>query len=209
MGVAVPPQVADGLWVYFQLLVKWNVKINLTGLHLIDLAPEGFDRLFIEPVIAAAHVSGAQSMIDIGSGGGSPALPLAVAAGMRRLAMVESKTRKSVFLREAARALGLSNVSVITARHEALAADPDLYETFDILTIRAVRVGPLELSTLQTLVRPGGKLLLFRSAAEPAPQVPPTLAAAQIYPLNLSGSSELAVLQKLVDVPRETARRME
>src|SRR6266540_2424475 len=67
-GIAVPAALADRLWVYFQLLAKWNAKINLTGLDLDDPTPEGIDRLLIEPLLAAPHGEGARSLIDIGSG---------------------------------------------------------------------------------------------------------------------------------------------
>ena len=125
-GITVPAALSDGLWVYFQLLAKWNAKINLTGLDLQDPTPEGIDRLLIEPLIAAPYAEGATSLIDIGSGGGSPALPLALALRGVPLVMIEVKTRKSVFLREAARELGLHDARVVTARHESLLADPAL-----------------------------------------------------------------------------------
>src|SRR5689334_25150230 len=90
VGLAVPSELADRLWVYFQLLTKWNAKINLTGLDLDDPTPEAMDRLLIEPLLAAPHGEGSLSLIDIGSGGGSPALPLALALGGDvKLAMIE------------------------------------------------------------------------------------------------------------------------
>src|SRR6185503_6303015 len=135
-GITVPTALSDRLWVYFQLLAKWNAKINLTGLDLLDPTPEGIDRLLIEPLVAAPYAAGARSLIDIGSGGGSPALPLALALPGARLVMIEVKTRKSVFLREAARELGLENATVVTTRHEALLADPSFHEAFDLLSIR-------------------------------------------------------------------------
>jgi 16S rRNA (guanine527-N7)-methyltransferase len=78
-------------------------------------------------------------MIDIGSGGGSPAIPMALAMASIRLLMVESKTRKSVFLREAIRAVALQGADVAASRFEELLARADLHEAHDILTIRAVR----------------------------------------------------------------------
>ena len=53
MAVTVSSTLADRLWVYFQLLAKWNAKINLTGLDLDDPTPEAIDRLLIEPLVAA------------------------------------------------------------------------------------------------------------------------------------------------------------
>ncbi len=66
--------------------------------------------------------------MDVGSGGGSPAIPLKLAVPRLRLTMVEAKARKSAFLREAVRHLGLEQRSVETARYEELLARPDLHE---------------------------------------------------------------------------------
>lgn len=204
-GLVVPAALADRLWVYFQLLSKWNSKINLTGLDLAEPTPEGLDRLLIEPLVAASYVEGAGSLIDIGSGGGSPALPLALALPGLRLAMVEVKTRKSVFLREAARELGLENATVVTTRHEALLADPSFHEAFDLLSIRAVRVEARVFAALQAFIRPGGRLLHFRTAAETAPLLPPPLQLIGAHPLGEASRGQLLVILKATrNVPRGT-----
>jgi len=205
-GITVPPALADRLWIYFQMLSKWNSKINLTGLALEEPTPEGIDRLFIEPLLAAAHGEGARSLIDIGSGGGSPAVPLALALPGARLAMVEVKTRKSVFLREVARELGMDNTTVVTARHEALLADPSFHDAFDLLSVRAVRVEQRVFAALQAFVRPGGRLLHFRSASETAPLLPPPLQLVGAHALGEASRGQLLVIVKAArDVPRGTS----
>ena len=124
-GLTIRPELGAQLEIYYRLLSAWNSKINLTGLNLSDYGPESLDRLLIEPLVAAAHVRPAvRSLLDIGSGGGSPAIPLALALSDISLLMVEAKTRKSVFLREALRALGLSRGDVVTARFEELLTKP-------------------------------------------------------------------------------------
>jgi 16S rRNA (guanine527-N7)-methyltransferase len=197
-GVVLPADVAAKLETYYRLLSTWNQKINLTGLSLADPTPEVLDRLLIEPLVAARHVlAGAARMIDIGSGGGSPALPLALALPTLQLLMVESKTRKSIFLREAARALDMTNAEVATSRFEQLLARPDLHEAHDLLTIRAVRVESRVLMSLQAFVRPQGQLFLFKSTAGDAPEAPtPPLAWRATYPLIESLRSRLVVLEK-------------
>lgn len=205
-GIVVPPALADRLWVYYELLAKWNAKINLTGLDLEDPTPEGLDRLLIEPLLAAPHANGARSLIDIGSGGGSPALPLALALQGARLVMIEVKTRKSVFLREAARELGLEDARVVTARHESLLADPSFHDAFDLLSVRAVRVEARVFSALQAFLRPGGRLFHFRAAADTAPLLPPPLQLAGAYPLGEASRGQLLVIVKAVkSVPRGTS----
>ena len=206
-GIAIPATLADGLWVYFQLLAKWNAKINLTGLDLQDPTPEGIDRLLIEPLVAAPHANGAGSLIDIGSGGGSPALPLALALGGVRLVMIEVKTRKSVFLREAARELGLEDASVVTSRHESLLSDPTFHDAFDLLSVRAVRVEARVFAALQAFVRPGGQVFHFRSVSELSPLIPPPLQLTGVHSLGEASRGQLLVIAKgFTGVPRGTPR---
>jgi len=181
------------------LLEVWNRKINLTGFNLAEPTPETVDRLLIEPLVAAKHVpANLTRMLDVGSGGGSPAIPMALALPSVQLLMVESKTRKSVFLREVIRALELRCVDVAASRYEELLARPDLHETNDLVTIRAVRIEPRLLSGIQAFIRPRGFLFLFRgsTAADPSETVPPPLAWYGTFPLLESLRSRLVVLQK-------------
>lgn len=210
-GAPITTELAARLEVYYRLLAAWNDKINLTGLRVSDLAPEAIDRLLIEPLIAAKHVlPGAIRMFDAGSGGGSPAIPLALATNLH-LVMVESKTRKSVFLREAVRALEMPEAVVITARFEELLSRPDLHEAHDLLTIRAVRIEARTLMTLQAFVKPKGQMFLFRGveAGDPSGTLTPPLSWVATQPLLESSQSRLVILGKRLigrDVPRGTPR---
>jgi 16S rRNA (guanine527-N7)-methyltransferase len=204
-GVSLSPAVADRLEIYYRLLALWNTKINLTGLNLIETTPESIDRLLIEPLVAAKHVPpGATRMIDIGSGGGSPAIPLALTIPGVQLVMVESKTRKSVFLREAVRELGLPDAEVVTARVEELLARPDLHETQDLVTVRAVRIESSLFSTLQAFTKPGGSVFMFRGAAAD-PQLgnfSPLLTWRATFPLVDPTRDRLLVFEKRKTSPR-------
>lgn len=198
-GVSLSPVLADRLEIYYRLLTSWNTKINLTGLNLTDTTPESIDRLLIEPLVAAKYVQpGVVKMIDIGSGGGSPALPLALAIPGVQLVMVESKTRKSVFLREAVRALELPDAEVVTVRVEELLARPDLHETQDLVTVRAVRIEASLFSTLQAFTKPGGFVFMFRgAAADPLWQnFSPLLTWRATYPLVEATRDRLLVFEK-------------
>jgi 16S rRNA (guanine527-N7)-methyltransferase len=204
-GVVLPSQLGTRLEAYFRLLATWNEKINLTGMDLSEPTPEALDRLLIEPLVAAKHApQGAVRMVDIGSGGGSPAIPFALAVSARLL-MVESKTRKSVFLKEALRALEMTDAEVLTSRFEALLARPELHEAHDLLTIRAVRVESRVLTGLQAFVKPGGWLFLFRSTSGDAPEaITPPLSWVATFPLVEPLRSRLVVLKKR-NVSRGTA----
>lgn len=207
-GVFLDEALASGLVAYYELLARWNRKINLTSLEDPD---EAIDRLLLEPVVAARHLSPAVvDVMDIGSGGGSPALPLTLALGPQvRLTMVEVKARKSAFLREAVRHLGLTDARVETSRYEELLALPELHEKFDVLSMRAVKVESRVLMTLQAFVKPGGSLLLFRGPA--GPEIPPgilhPLEWQSTVPLVEALQSRLSILRKRSagsSVPRGT-----
>lgn len=199
-NVSLDQPLLEQLETYYQLLTKWNAKINLTAFRLVPEGEEGaIDRLLIEPVVSARYVpENARTLLDAGSGGGSPAIPLKLASHNLHLRMVEAKTRKAVFLREAVRELGLTDAEVETTRFEELLSRPELHEATDLVSIRAVRVEMRTLLTLQAFLRPGGKLLLFRGAGkhdlENSP--PPPLSWLATYPLIDALHSKLVVLGK-------------
>jgi 16S rRNA (guanine527-N7)-methyltransferase len=198
-GVTVSATLAAHLETYYRLLAAWNQRINLTALNLAEATDEAFDRLLVEPLVAARHVPvTARRMLDVGSGGGSPAIPLSLALSHVHLLMVESKTRKSVFLREAIRALNLDEADVATARFEELLTRPDLHESHDLVTIRAVRIESRVLMGLQAFLKPGGRLFLFRGPApgDPGETLNPPLIWLATYPLVESLRSRLVVLEK-------------
>lgn len=213
-NVTLDPQLVESLGAYFRLLQFWNEKVNLTAFSLKDAPDEAIDRLLIEPLVAAKHLHGSQGhghahgpqlgphprMLDIGSGGGSPAIPLKLAIPSLNLVMVESKTRKSAFLREAIRHLNLADSLVETFRAEDLLTRPELHESQDLVTIRAVRIEQKLLTRIQAFLRLGGRILLFRSSAgtETPPLVAPPLVYEATWTLVETLRSRLVVLRKML-----------
>jgi 16S rRNA (guanine527-N7)-methyltransferase len=153
----------DQLEAYYQLLTRWNRSINLTGLSLEPLCDDTLDRLLLEPLAVASHVpESSGEWFDLGSGGGSPAIPLKIARPSLRLTMVEARERKAAFLREVTRELGILNSSVISERFEALGLRPDFRGVASLVTVRAVRVDSSLLHTSRHLLsRDGGRLFLL------------------------------------------------
>src|SRR5262245_46544264 len=125
--VTIAPATATACAAYLELLERWNRRINLTALPLDPPTDAAIDRLIVEPVAAARHLgTGDRTVVDLGSGGGSPALPFKIAARQVRLVMVESRARKVAFLREAARHLELADVTVEATRFEDAATHTSL-----------------------------------------------------------------------------------
>ena len=178
---------------YLALLNAWNSRMNLTSLHDRD---DAVDRLILEPVSAARFLHDARSLLDLGSGGGSPAIPLKIQLPQASLTMVESKIRKGAFLREAARRLSLEQVRVESRRFEELLTDVAAHESSDVVSIRAVRIQASTLSAAQAFLRPGGRVALFRGPGEDAPPAIPTLVVEAEEPLVETLRSRMLILRK-------------
>jgi 16S rRNA (guanine527-N7)-methyltransferase len=162
-GVAIDLQQGHALEAYFELLARWNRRINLTALPLDPPTDIALDRLFIEPLIAAEALgdNSYTGWIDLGSGGGSPAIPMKTAWPATKLTMVESKSRKAAFLREAIREIPLIEASVAESRFERLAG---IAVAADLVTVRAVKPDSRLFVTAYSLLGVGGKLAMFCSS---------------------------------------------
>jgi 16S rRNA (guanine527-N7)-methyltransferase len=165
-GALVDATAADALEQYFSVLARWNPKVNLTALPLNPPGEETFDRLFVEPVVAAAHIEPLNfgdaplKWFDLGSGGGSPAIPLKIVRPSWHLTMVEAKERKAAFLREAIRALHLQEAEVLNARLESL----DRRATADVVTVRAVKLDNTVAEAVRNLLNGDGIFAVFDSS---------------------------------------------
>ena len=161
-GIDPPLSGIAGLEAYFRLLATWNRKINLTALALDPPADETFDRLFVEPLAAGRFAPAIVSRwVDLGSGGGSPAIPLKIVRPDLPLVMVESKVRKAAFLREAIRVLALPAATVENSRVEQLATNAQFAGTAGLVTVRAVRLDDEFLREATRLLHPTGQLFVF------------------------------------------------
>jgi 16S rRNA (guanine527-N7)-methyltransferase len=196
----------EPLEAYFRLLAHWNAKINLTSLTLEPPTDEAFDRLLVEPLAASKQIpTNASSVwVDLGSGGGSPAIPLKIARPALKLTMIESKERKGAFLREAVRILDLRDAVVETERFEVSAAAPEHAATTDLVTARAVRTDAEFFHVAARLLKHGGQLFLFRPAHSPSPD-PSGWKRINTFPLIESPSSFLAVYQRVFHVEQPTS----
>lgn len=185
----------DRLAAFVDLMAKWNRKINLTALSLDPLTTDSIDRLIVEPVVASGFVTKPDArVLDLGSGGGSPAIPFRIQLPSASMRMVESRSKKCAFLREAARSLDLANTSVEESRFELLFDRPDLKHSAEIITIRAVRLDAELVDLIRFLLVPDGQI--FRFASQSESQVPAGigLRTISVHPLVPSHLSQLQIL---------------
>jgi 16S rRNA (guanine527-N7)-methyltransferase len=172
---------------YCELLLTWSARINLTGARtlealLVSHLPDAF--------ALASVLSGNEHVVDIGSGGGLPGIPLAVLRPGLRVLLVEPIAKKVAFLRTAVRELGLGLVSVDPHRSEDLVRQR---AQFDAAVSRATLPPQAWVSLGLELLRPGGRVFVL--AAADVPVVGPPGAATLVDRLYLGGARRLLVLQ--------------
>jgi 16S rRNA (guanine(527)-N(7))-methyltransferase RsmG len=141
LGLSLPSGQQEKLACYCVELEHWNQRMNLTSLQGAELVR----RLIAEPAWIGAHIGMAGSFADIGSGNGSPAIPLAVTTGAQGH-LVESRLKRVVFLRHLKAKLALPNISVHHDRFE------DIVEKLDPvrwITLQAVSLTPALLKDLR------------------------------------------------------------
>jgi 16S rRNA (guanine527-N7)-methyltransferase len=142
---------------YSAELRAWNTRVNLTS---ITDEREIVIRHFLDSLRCALSWGAApSSLIDVGSGAGFPGLPLKILRPELRVTLVESVGKKAAFLQHIVAALGLHDVTVMTARAEVAGRDPQHREQYDVVTARSVA----ELATLVEYCLPfcriGGRVL--------------------------------------------------
>jgi 16S rRNA (guanine527-N7)-methyltransferase len=118
------------LLAYLGLLVKWNSVYNLTSVR----DPEDMVRQHLLDTLAAVSVfAAANSILDVGAGGGLPGIVVAIVYPKIKVALIDTVTKKTAFLTQVKAMLGLHNVTVYTGRVEQLVVP----ELFDVITSRA------------------------------------------------------------------------
>lgn len=198
-GLIISDESFEQLAAYFRLLSQWNNAINLTALPLAPPTDQTLDRLLIEP-IAAARLAGEFSgeWVDVGSGGGSPAIPFRIVQPRARLTMVESRERKAAFLSDTVRMLHLRAAAVLNDRLEdvARAAIP---QSVDLVTVRGVRCDAPLFASIHRLLRPTGRLFLFQSVG--AKQIATgNFESISLAPLGTPGGDQVNILRPLFHV---------
>jgi 16S rRNA (guanine(527)-N(7))-methyltransferase RsmG len=150
---------------YFELLARRNEKTNLSSFDLNNPSDAAIDRIIVEPLLAAKYVAVSDRLaIDVGSGGGSPALPFKIAAPWLRSVLVEAKSKKCGLLRDMVRQLGLIHVEIENCRFEELVHRDALLGAADLVTVRAVKVSQEFFDQAAVVMNPSGRILWFTTS---------------------------------------------
>ena len=149
LGLSLSPAQIDLLAEYADLLSEWNKKINLVSRRDIGNLWNAHILHSLAP-LAYLEIPAGAVMLDIGTGGGLPGIPLAIARADLQVVLLDSIRKKTAAVEEIAKRLGLHHVRVVTGRAEELSTEPGLARRFDMVVARAVA----PLSDLVRWVRP-------------------------------------------------------
>lgn len=151
---------------YLDELYRWNARINLTAVPREEAEARHLAQSLA--LLRAVDPPPGARLIDVGSGGGVPGVPIAIARPDLRVVLLDSDQRKAAFLTHAGGALRLDNVEVVCARVEEVARRDGMREAFDVAVSRALAPPPVMCELLLPLVRVGGVAATLLSDADDA-----------------------------------------
>jgi 16S rRNA (guanine527-N7)-methyltransferase len=186
---------------YLDLLLEANQRMNLT--RITDRAAAEVQHVGDALTLLPYLPTGAIRVADVGTGGGVPGIPLAIARPDARVVLIESTKKKAVFLSSTVTALGLGNVTVSDARAEDAGQSPQFRETFDIVTARAVATLDWLAEWCLPLAKPKTGKVLAMKGVRAAEEVPAAAKAIKllgggeptIHRVDLPGSEHRVIVE--------------
>ena len=179
LGLNVPDSAQQKLLAFRDLLLKWNKTYNLTALRdpAQAISHHLLDSLAILPQLDVGN------LLDVGSGGGLPGIPLAIARPELQVCMVDTVQKKTTFLQQAVIELGLKNVTVNHARVE------EMQGQYAQITSRAFAELGLFVSLTRHLLAPNGRWLAMKGIRpdDELKALPADIMVEAIIPLAVPG----------------------
>ena len=196
---------------YLGMLYAANEHMNLTGIRTPEEAwtRHILDSLSLLPVISSVT---ADRIIDIGSGGGLPGIPLAITTPTSRFVLLEATGKKADFLRDVVQRLDLGNVRIAADRAETAATHGSAHRgAFDIVTARAVGPMPVLLELTIPFLRVGGIVAAIKGG-QVAQEIEDaadafTVLQSEVVEQRRTSTGTIVVVQKNQPTPRQYPRR--
>lgn len=145
---------------YFELLLKWNAKTNLTA---ITSRAEVIEKHFADSLALLPFLPSSCRVLDLGTGGGFPGIPLKIANSSLEMVLVDAKQKKISFLQAVIAELGLVQVAAIAGRAEDLALQQRLGK-FDVVVSRATWELKDYLKAAHPYLKKGGQIIAMKGA---------------------------------------------
>jgi 16S rRNA (guanine527-N7)-methyltransferase len=163
-GIVLSQQQMDQFDLYFNLLVEWNEKMNLTS---ITEQKEVYLKHFYDSISAAFYFDFSKplSICDVGAGAGFPSIPINICFPHLRISIVDSLQKRISFLSNLTKELGLQNVHLFHDRAETFGQNKEHRESFDVVTARAVARLSVLSELCIPLVKKDGYFIAMKAAA--------------------------------------------
>ena len=222
LGLTLTDQQLATFQVYYQELVGWNKKFNLTAITEYDQVQvrhfvDSLSCLLAMPRPLCSAEGHPLRCIDVGSGAGFPGLPLKIYCSHLELVLLEATAKKVGFLEHVIRHLDLANVQALWGRAEEVAHNPAHREMYDLVVARAVADLAVLAEYTLPLCRPGGRIVAQKggSAQEEAQSATHAFSLLggrlrKVIPVELQGLAEdrhLVVIDKVARTPERYPRR--
>lgn len=149
---------------YFELLVEWNEKMNLTA---ITDEPSVYLKHFFDSISISFYedFSGSYSVCDVGAGAGFPSIPLKICFPELKVTIVDSLNKRIQFLTHLSNELGLTNMQFVHARAEEFGQNTEYREKYDLVTARAVARLSVLAELCIPLVKVDGRFIAMKAAS--------------------------------------------
>ena len=199
LGFSFQENILEKFSLYYQELRFWNCSVNLTGLQM---EKEQAVLLFADSLAGSWALSGNQpiAIIDIGTGGGFPGIPLKLAFPSLQATLMEPRGNKTAFLHTVIGKLELIGISVLQQRLEACRSFINEEDKFDIAISKAVSLGAI-LPHVKNILKKDGRLVVFRSTNIDNPESLQGLTIEKEIPYELPYEFGKRVLSVLKHVP--------
>ena len=159
LGIHMDQEKIDQFVIHARELVQWNQKVNLTA---ITKPREIAVKHFIDSLAPAPHIPTDASLLDIGSGGGFPGIPLKILLPSLSVTLIDASRKKVSFLKHMIRILALNNTEAHHTRAEDFSKNSTLANSFDVVITRALSSMDTVFSTALPLLVKGGKIIAMK-----------------------------------------------
>lgn len=158
-GIHLDQEKIDRFVIHARELVKWNQKVNLTA---ITNPREIAVKHFIDSLAPASLIRTSTSLLDIGSGGGFPGIPLKISLPSLSVTLIDASRKKVSFLKHMIRILGMNNTEAHHTRAEDFSKNGTLFNSFDVIITRALSSLDMVFSSASPLLVKGGKIIAMK-----------------------------------------------
>lgn len=159
LGVQVSAFQVAQFGIHIRELLIWNRKTNVTA---ITLPLEVAIKHVVDSLAIAKWIHPEAAVLDVGSGGGFPGIPLKILMPSLSVTLIDSSRKKNSFQRHVIRALGLVNIAAWQTRVEALSENPDCLHAFSVILCRAFTNLAHFIEMTMPLLAPSGMMLAMK-----------------------------------------------